>query len=387
MPMPNFDIQKMMDSAKSLFKKSGGSVIGVDIGSSVVKVVQFRKEQGRAVLETYGELALGPYGGLDVGRATNLPVEKIAEAIKDLFREANVTAKTAAVALPLFGAFLTLVEMPAVDDEKLAKMIPLEARKFIPVPITEVTLDWIVLPKQAVHSNSNIDPAVGQPAVASTSMGDKVSVMVVAIHNQVLQKYQDIVTKTGLQNVNFEIEVYSSIRASLGHDMSPLMFIDMGAGVTKLAIVEQGIIRNVHMVSRGSQEITLALSRALNLSITKAEKLKRDVGLIGKDEESNKAAEIAESSIAYIFTEANRVLINYQNKNNVSISKVVLTGGGVLLKGLSEHAKKWLEAEVVFGNSFAKLEYPAFLESVLAEVGPEFSVAVGLALKRLQDIE
>jgi len=98
MPMRNFDIQKMMDSAKSLFKKSGGSVIGVDIGSSVVKVVQLRKEQGRAVLETYGELALGPYGGLDVGRATNLPVEKIAEAIKDLFREANVTAKTAAVA-------------------------------------------------------------------------------------------------------------------------------------------------------------------------------------------------------------------------------------------------------------------------------------------------
>ncbi|MBI2120737.1 MAG: hypothetical protein HYT94_03900 [Parcubacteria group bacterium] len=87
MAFPSFDVQKMVESAKGLFKKTE-SVIGLDIGSSFIKVIQVRKEQGRAILETYGELALGPYGGLDVGRATNLPPEKIAEAVKDLFREA-----------------------------------------------------------------------------------------------------------------------------------------------------------------------------------------------------------------------------------------------------------------------------------------------------------
>jgi type IV pilus assembly protein PilM len=376
MDLPNFDIQKMVMSAKSLFKKNE-SVVGLDIGSSVIKVIQTRKEQGRAVLETYGELALGPYGGLDVGRATNLPADKIVEAIKDLFREANVTAKIGSVSLPLSSALLTLIEVPAVDDEKLALMIPVEARKYIPVPITEVALDWIVIPKGVEQEAKD---AAGNPKQ------EKIQVMIVAIHNQVLKKYEDIVQKIGLEGASFEIEVYSSIRATIGRDMSPMMFIDMGAGITKLALVEQGIIKNVHIISRGSQEITIALSRALNISIAKAEKMKREIGLAGRDEEARKVSALIESAASYVFTEANRVLLGYQNKNNKTINKIVLTGGGVMLKGLSEYAKKWLEAEVVFGDSFSKIESPAFLQAVLTDAGPEFSVAIGLALKKLQEL-
>jgi type IV pilus assembly protein PilM len=373
MAFPNFNVQKMVDSAKGLFKKTE-SVIGLDIGSSFIKVVQIRKDQGRAVLETYGELALGPYGGLDVGRATNLPPDKIAEAIKDLFREANVTTKTGSVALPLSSALLTLIELPMLDEEKLAKMIPIEARKYIPVPITEVTLDWIIIPRSEEPTEEGKDPAK-----------QKIQVMIVAIHNQVLNKHQDIVSKIGLEEPSFEIETYSSIRATLGHDMAPIMFLDMGAGITKLALVEQGIIKSVHIVSRGSQEMTLALSRALNVSIAKAEGLKRSVGLLGKDEDGRKVSVVVESTASYIFAEANRVLLSYQSKNNRSVSKVVLTGGGALLKGLPEFARKWLEAEVVLGDSFSKLESPAFLQTVLSDAGPEFSVAIGLALKKLQE--
>lgn len=375
MEFPNFNVQKMVNSAKGLFKKTE-SVIGLDIGSSFIKVIQIRKEQGRAVLETYGELALGPYGGLDVGRATNLPPEKIAEAIKDLFREANVTTKIGAVALPLSSALLTLIELPMLDEEKLAQMIPIEARKYIPVPITEVTLDWIIIPRsEEADTGGIVDPTK-----------QKIQVMIVAIHNQVLSKQQEIVSKIGLEQVSFEIEAYSSIRATLGHEMAPVMFLDVGAGITKLALVEQGIIKSVHIVSRGSQEITLALSRALNVSIAKAEGLKRNIGLLGKDEDGRKVSAIVESTASYIFAEANRVLLSYQNKNNRSVSKVVLTGGGALLKGLPEFARKWLEADVVIGDSFSKLESPAFLQAVLSEAGPEFSVAIGLALKKLQEV-
>ncbi|MCX6738578.1 MAG: hypothetical protein NT098_00815, partial [Candidatus Parcubacteria bacterium] len=110
MALQNFDIQQIIPYVKNLFKKNE-RVIGLDIGSSVIKVVQVRKEQGRAVLETYGELALGPYGGFDVGRATNLPADKIVEAIKDLFREANVTSRIGSISLPLSSALLTMIEL------------------------------------------------------------------------------------------------------------------------------------------------------------------------------------------------------------------------------------------------------------------------------------
>ncbi len=60
-------------SLSSLFAKEKKSALGVDIGTSSVKVVQLRRERGRVILETYGAIALGPYAGLEIGRATSLP--------------------------------------------------------------------------------------------------------------------------------------------------------------------------------------------------------------------------------------------------------------------------------------------------------------------------
>src|SRR3989344_2478562 len=108
--------------------KSSPSVLGVDIGSSSLKVVQLRRAQGAAVLETYGELALGPYVGLEVGQATSLPAEKVAETLRDLMREANVTTSVCGVSIPFSRSLLTLLTLPRRDDPTERKtMIDLEA--------------------------------------------------------------------------------------------------------------------------------------------------------------------------------------------------------------------------------------------------------------------
>ena len=84
--------EKLSGSLGSFFEKST-SVVGIDIGSSSIKIVQLAKKYGKVVLETYGELALGPYGQTEVGRAVSIPVDKIGEALKDVIREASVTTK------------------------------------------------------------------------------------------------------------------------------------------------------------------------------------------------------------------------------------------------------------------------------------------------------
>ena len=81
------------------FRQGDDSVLGIDIGPSSIKVVQLRRKKGQAVLETYGELALGPYAGLQVGQAVSLPAEKTAEVLRDIMREANVTTKRAAFSI------------------------------------------------------------------------------------------------------------------------------------------------------------------------------------------------------------------------------------------------------------------------------------------------
>lgn len=86
-------LSKVLPFLNSIFRKRGGeSVAGIDFGSSAIKVVQLRKKNEQAVLETYGSVALGPYAGIDTGRATRLSSEKLVEALKDVLQESKITA-------------------------------------------------------------------------------------------------------------------------------------------------------------------------------------------------------------------------------------------------------------------------------------------------------
>lgn len=368
------------DSLGSIFGKKQ-SVLGIDIGSSFIKVVQLREKGGRAILETYGELALGPLAGIEIGRMTNLDDDKLSQALTDIIKEANVTTKSAGLSIPLAATLVSFVEMPFLADKQLAEMIPIEARKYIPVPINEVTLDWWIVPKAETYGDDNPE----EEGVAKTKLPQKIDVLIAAIHNATLEKYNEIMKKTGLDASFFEIEVFSTVRSTFGHEMAPIMIFDMGAGMTKLSIVEKGVVRSIHIISRGSQEITLNVASSLGMSIPRAEELKRELGLKSDTPDGRAIAEIAKTNLDYIFSEANRVLLNYERKHNQTISKVILTGGGVLLKGLLEEAKKNLESDVVLGDPFAKVEAPAFLTDILKEAGPEFAVAIGIALRKLQE--
>src|SRR5574343_227108 len=111
-----------------LFNKDElAQAIGLDIGPSSVKVVQLRKEKNKIILDTYGEVALGPYGGLKIGQGVHLGEEKLLEAIKDLFTEAKVTARDTVVAIDPSGGYVSLVQVPKVSDTELATMMPIEA--------------------------------------------------------------------------------------------------------------------------------------------------------------------------------------------------------------------------------------------------------------------
>lgn len=369
--------QRITDTLSSFFSKQSVSVVGIDLGSSFLKVVQLKKKNGRAVLETYGELALGPYADASVGQATNLPAETIAGALNDLFQEANVTTKNSAIALPLSSSLLSLIEMPAISDKQLEKMIPIEARKYIPVPITEITLDWWVVPQSRQDAKEEERKKEGKR---------KMEVLVVAIHNEVINKLQDIVKAVPLERNFLELEVFSTARSTFGSTSSSVMIFDMGAATTKLSIVESGIIRNQHIINRGSQDITRALSQSMNVSIDQAEKKKREIGLSGTGDDVQ-ISDVITLTLDHIFSEANRVLLNYQRKQNRTIKSVVLAGGGVLMPGLFDRAKESLETDVMFADPFSKVEAPAFLDPVLKDAGPEFASAIGLALRKLQDLE
>lgn len=356
-----------MSFLSKFFPTKETSVVGIDIGSSSLKVVQLRKEHGKAVLETYGELALGPYGGGEVGQATNLSAEQITETLKDLLREAKVTTTSAALSIPYARSLLTLVTLPYREDpEEQKTVVELEARKYIPVPITEVQLDWFIVPDS-------------EP-LPEGKKKESVQVLLVAVHNDELKLLQNIVTGAGLVSSFYEIEIFSTIRAVVQEPVKVVMVLDVGASTTKAYIVERGVVALSHAISAGSQDITRAISVSQNVPIKNAEALKKQVGLTGAGGES------PELVFGRIFAEARRVLLQFETAHRKPLSTIVLTGGGGVTKELGTYARKFFSIDVQVADPFARTEAPAFMRTVLQEIGPEFSVAVGLALRKLDEI-
>ena len=362
----------------SFFGKRQTSVLGIDIGSSAIKIVQVKKRRGQAVLETYGELALGPYAGIEVGRSVSLQTDKSIEAIKDLLREAKTSTNLCGAALPLSSSLITFLSIPPVPEKDMSEVVSLEARKYIPVPLNEVLIDYSIIPKEESYS------AEGEIEKVGENKGH--DVLVVAIHNEYINNYQAIMSGSGLDPSFYEIEIFSSIRAVVEQGVGTSMIIDFGARATKLYIVERGILRSSHIVSKGSQDITLALSKALSISVVEAENMKRSYGLKGGPE-YKELTEIITVNLDYIFYEANTTLMNYQKKYAKNVNKVILTGGGVLLKGFTDLAKISFQTDVVYADPFSKLETPAFLAVEFAQAGPEFAVAIGAAMRRLSELE
>ncbi len=362
----------------SFFAEKSESALGIDIGSSSIKVVQLKKKGGKAVLETYGEISLGPYAGVDIGKSTVLSAEKLSEALKDLLRESNTTTKNSALSISIGSSFIIFMKIPTTDEKKFAEMVPLEARKYIPVPISEVSIDWWAVPKD---ESATSEFQNGQKT-AETEVGTEI--LVIVIHNDALSKNKTIENLSDIKVSFSEVEVFSSIRASLASSLAPQMIMDFGTGSTKVFIVERGVLKASHVINRGSQDITLSISKSMNISFEEAEKIKRTHGIEEAGVDRNISG-VSTVTVDYIMAEAERFVLGYNKKYGKKLSKIVLIGGGSLLKGIKEKVQKSFETQVEVADSFSKIEYPAFLEEVLKTAGPEFSVAIGLAIRKLQE--
>jgi len=231
----------IFDNITKVFnKKDDDKILGVDIGSSSIKIVQLSRKKGIAVLDTFGEISLAVYGGKKIGVPISLSTEKVSEALGDLMKEAQTTANTAAFAVPLKSTLMFNLKIPkTVEKSKLDEIVKVEARKYIPVPITEVQMDWSVLPATTQKEKES----------------ENYHILVVAIHKETLNKYSKIASSLGLNIKFLEVETFSTIRSIVKHHRNTVAIVDIGAAITKFYIVEAGVIRKSSVINIGSAKM------------------------------------------------------------------------------------------------------------------------------------
>jgi len=372
-----------LESITGMFATSHkGRSVGIDIGASSIKVVEVESVEERAVLRNYGELVLGPRAGVAAGQATSLSPEQLAEALNDLLHEAGIVLGHTTFAIPFNASLLSVIELPDVGRKDIESMVSLEARRYIPVPLSEVSLDWWVLPKRTTGGQKT-----AEGPEEKTLPAKKIEVILAAIHNEALNKYETIkrVAHAPTATSHMEIEIFSTLRAVAGRSLVPTLVIDVGAGSTKLILVDEGVVRGSHLISMGGQDVTIALSKSLGIPFSQAEEMKCRVK-IEDDKESRDVAVVVELIIANIMNEAMRFAQNYEGKYGVKVAKVILVGGGARLKGFKEVAtRNFPGVDIEVGDAFARLDTPAFLEATLKELSSKFAVAVGVALGGLEE--
>lgn len=350
-----------------LFKKEeAGQAVGLDIGPSFIKVVQLRREKEKIILDTYGEIPIGPYGGVIAGQSMHVGEEKILEAINDLFKEAKVTGRNTVVAIDPSATYVSLIKLPKVDDDQLRTMIPIEARKYIPIPLTEVQMDWWHVP-----TTINIG-----------AHEEVTNIVLAAVNNETLGMYDRLVKKLGLTNVEYEIHGYSLVRSSAPHTHKMVLYLDIGAQNTTLSLVNQGIVLDMHVISHGSQESTMQLSRALSIPMDTAEETKRTFGYKG-DFSNPYIKDVMELSSYPLFGEVARLSLMYERKYNQHIEGIILAGGGARVNGVLDVYAQTVHIAGRIATPFERVQVPEFLSEMIEHIGPTYAVALGCALKKL----
>lgn len=333
--------------------------VGIDIGSSSIKVVELEEREGVLTLTTYGETQLGPYDAKEVGQSVTLTAEKEQQALVDVIRESAVKAKSAVLAMPLSASFVTVMSLKSDAEEDLGPRIRVEARKYIPTQISEVTLDWAEI------------------ARGEASEGDR-DVLVAAIQNDALKRFNALTEFVGFAKPPSEIECFSAIRAVSGGTDEHTAIIDVGAVSTKLYIMRGGLLQRMHRARAGGAVATKRIAEALDLTFDEAEVQKRNLTSAAKARDVVRAHE---SSYDRALAEFRQVLENYEQSLGVTVPLITVTGGGAMFLDLKRQIKDVLGKEVSLAQPFTKAAYPAFMEDLLAEIGPAFTVALGAALR------
>lgn len=289
-------------------------------------------------------------------------IESIANAIVRMKSEANIKTNKASVSLPSFSVFSSVISINNYDKRKINERIIDEAKKVIPLPISEMVLDWKI-----INDNKN---------------KGGVKVFLTGSPKKLIKKYIDIFKKSNIFLSNLETETFSMIRALIGNDPSTVMLVGMGASSTNFSIIKENIPFLNRSINISGKTITAEISKRLNIGLEEAEQFKFDLAF--SDEADPESSKIIADIVGPIVKEIKYMLELFNSSNIEKVEKIILSGGGSLLPNFAQSLEDQLNIKVIIGDPWFRVSYPAELKPVLDEIGPRLSVALGLALRDVE---
>ncbi|HBF67342.1 MAG TPA: hypothetical protein DDW36_02875 [Candidatus Magasanikbacteria bacterium] len=365
----------------SFFSKKPNTTIGVDFGVGGVKLVELKVERGRAHLSTYAvmqggwadltddvALLMGSMRGKDQKHVAEPELKQMGAVLKQLVKKSRALGRSAVASIPASAVFNVVMRMPRVPEKDFVSHARDEATKLLPLPAEEMVLDFQTVGNGAPHKKGE----------ESTNQ----RVLITATSRILVEEYTKIFQYAGLALSNLETESFALIRALLGRDPAPAFVLDIGTVRTNLFVVSGGIPLIHRSINFGGQNFNTILKNVWGLDdVALIEQAKRDIssGLPGAEfpDRFKPILDPVVQEIKYHLELCERG----ESNGCVRPEKIVLTGGSVLLLGLTQFLEQTFNITTYIADPWARVIYPQALKPALDAVGVRFAVAIGLAAR------
>jgi type IV pilus assembly protein PilM len=334
-----------------MFFSSKRSILGVDIGTTNIKIAQVTSQDDKShVLDTYGLVNVS----FEIDETQEQVITQTVTVLNNLMQRAGVTTRKIVASLPNSAVFTSVIEMPKMSSGELKNAVEFEAKKYVPLPMNEVTLSWTALDK-------NPD--------------GKSTVLITAVPNTILRSYLKIFEIAKLEPIALEIESLALIRSVIGDDKGNNLLIDIGAKATHLNITEKGNLVLTRNIPLGGESITNKIAESLKISFARAEQFKKDFGI----NQTSLIPETIKPILMNIKMEAKQLQGICQARGK-KFDKILIVGGGANLPGLNEFFSD-MGPKVINGDPLSRLTFNPELKTLLAQYAGNLAVAIGLALR------
>ncbi|HUD18861.1 MAG TPA: type IV pilus assembly protein PilM [Patescibacteria group bacterium] len=336
--------------------------VGIDIGSHSIKLIEFAKEGNQIALMAAGSVPTPPKA---LTSSVQADLEAVSVALKQLVKDTGTKSHEVNIALPESKVFTRVIEVPQLSARELTSAIKWEAEQYIPLPLDQVNVDFTVL-RESKDTGTN-----------------KMEVLLVAAPKALMDKYLTILEMSGLTAIAAETEIIATSRAIARSipNVRTVMVVSLGAQTTDIAILRSGILVFTRSVSAGGEAITRAISQNLDFTMTQGEEYKRTYGL-QKDKLEGKIVNATKPIMDTIINEMKRAVAFYEEKyKDQHVETIMLSGGTARLPGMVVYIAESINVEVQMANPWIGIVRDKRF-NVLSTEGPNFCIAVGLALRQ-----
>lgn len=337
---------------------SVGDFFALDIGTTAVRVVQLHPAGDRWGLVKYGAAPV------DIKTATSDAAEdqrRLGEVIINLIGQTGLSARNVIVGIPSNKTFATVVDLPDLPQQELASTIKYQAEQFIPMQIDDVKLDWAVLGKSLRDSS-------------------KVEVLLGSVSNKFSEARLDMIEGLGLNVVALEPDSLALARSLVPPtSKDAYVIVDFGDFSTDIVIVLANAPRLIRSIPVGMQTLVKAAMQNLNVDANQATQFIMKFGLY-PDRLEGQILKSLDPTLEQFTAEITKSAKFFQSRYpNVPLASIILSGYTLSVPAFGEYIATKTGIPTVAGNAWGNVSYSGGLRDQLAQIAPQFAVAVGLA--------